>query len=104
DGEVCQLANLDRTSQCFFKGSVCRPDSEHLEGLFTRYSLFRMPTFAGKALHVFARDCRVKLDHRLATFDRRVGSTGNNRARFKKRSPGICTCKSVDPKTTRREV
>src|SRR5205807_6554800 len=63
-----------------------------------------MPAFAGIAADIFARDRRVKLDHRFAAFDRRVGTTGNDHAGFQKAVPGVGAVQSLHAEPARREM
>jgi len=53
-----------------------------------------MPALAGKSLLILARHRGVKLDHRLATLDRRVRAAGNNHARLDETFPRIRTGKT----------
>src|SRR6185503_11368578 len=52
--------------------------------------------FGGKSLLVLARDSSVKLDHRLATLNRRIRSAGNNNARLDETFPRIRTGETID--------
>src|SRR4051794_30524120 len=62
-----------------------------------------MPAFAGKSLLVLARNRGVKLNHRLATLDRRVRSARNNDARLDETLPRIRTFQTRNAETARRE-
>src|SRR6266513_1341329 len=82
----------------FFKRGVSGPDSKHLQRLLARNRLLGMPTFCGFAFDTFARDCRVKFNHRFAALDRCIGSTANDRTRFQKTLPRVGAGESIHPK------
>ena len=95
---------MNRATQILFEGSVRRPNRQGLESLVACDLFFRMPAFAGVAANVFTRDGRIEFNHRLATFDRRVRTSGNNYARLEKTVPGVGAFQTFHAEAARREV
>src|SRR6267378_2352639 len=56
-----------------------------------------MPTFAGFALDALSGDRGIKLDHRFAAFDWRIGTAADYGASFQQAVPGISLGKTVHP-------
>ena len=63
-----------------------------------------MPAFTGVAANIFARDGRIKFNHRLTTFDRRVRASGNNYARLEKTVPGVGALQTLHAEAAGRKV
>src|SRR6185295_543102 len=63
-----------------------------------------MPAVAGKAFQIFARDRGVKLDQRLAAFDRRVGTAGYDRSGLDKTLPRVRAGEPLDSEPAGREM
>src|SRR5438874_13047506 len=80
DREISELPRLDRSAEILFECRVCRPGGKHLERLFARDGLLRVPAFAGVALKVFTGYSRVEFDHGITLFHRRVRAACNDTA------------------------
>src|SRR5215471_13960961 len=62
-----------------------------------------MPTFARFAFEALACHGGVKFDHRLASFDRRIRSTGDDAPALNECLPGVRACQPIDSEPSRRE-